>query len=129
MVNPYQSSADSEPSAPDTTTRWWWPILLGVLVTPFAMGLAVLSHGFGHGDGFADEVLFPLHRPLRCLIGSENIAAIAMYFGQFVVYGIVLALAARSRRFLIIASLVVAFHVASFILRFPIADLLISIRG
>ena len=98
-------------------------------MTPIAMGLAVLSHGFGHGDGSADDVLFPLHRPLRILLRSENIAALTLYFGQFAVYGIVLALAVRRMRFLLIASLLVAFHVASFLFRYLIADLLISARG
>ncbi|WP_164102525.1 hypothetical protein [Candidatus Laterigemmans baculatus] len=129
MRNPYEASTKIKSSDPDIPERWWWPGLFGVLATPVAMVLAVISHAFGHGDGFADDLLFPLHRPVRILLRSENVAAYIMYFGQFALYGVVLALAARRHRLLVTVSVLVSFHIASFLLRDRIADLLISVRG
>jgi hypothetical protein len=82
-----------------------------LLFTPVAMWIAVLSYGFGHGDGKADDALFPLHDAMRSLIGVIP-AERAMYFGQYPLYGVFLSLAARYRKLLIAVGLLIVFHMA-----------------
>jgi len=77
---------------------WWSPIAIGVAFTPVAIVLVVLSHGAGHGTGFWEDALFPLYRPLRILLDSDNAASISLFFTQYVTYGALVAFAIRRRR-------------------------------
>ncbi|APZ93091.1 hypothetical protein [Fuerstiella marisgermanici] len=88
------------------------------------MYCAVLSHGFGHGDGSGDDILFPLHRPLRIALNSEVTAEYIIYFTQYALYGLFLAVANR-RGWLGLGCLVmVAFHVSCYAGRYIVADIL-----
>jgi hypothetical protein len=49
MEYPYEPKFTNTTSNAVIPERWWWPILFGLLATPVAFVLAVLSHGIGHG--------------------------------------------------------------------------------
>jgi len=106
---------------------WWWPWAACVAFTPVAVALAVLSHGWGHGDGSADDVLFPLHRPLRILVG-ELPAERLIYYCQFALYGVLLSIAARYRKLALGVGCLACLHLACYLGRDGISKLIIEWR-
>ena len=91
------------------------------------MYVVVLSHGYGHGNGAGDDMLFPLHRPLRIVLNSAVTAESLIYFSQYVLYGVFLAFANRCRLFRPATIALVGFHGVCFFARDLIADLLIRV--
>lgn len=107
-----------------TGKKWWIPLALALIFTPIAIFSAVLSQGFGHGSGWADDILFPLHRPLRIAIHSENIASSIIYFLQYFAYGSFLSYALYGGYFKIAFALLIVFHVCCYYFRYWISDIL-----
>ena len=94
---------------------WWMPFIIGVFFTPLAIYIAALSWGFGHGDGFADRMLFPLKWPLWSLIG-ETPAEYMVGFTLYPVYGVILSVAYRAGRLWWASVALLAFHSVCFVL-------------
>lgn len=93
---------------------WWLPLAVGVAATPITIYVAVLSWGFGHGDGRADSVLFPLKSLLSPLLGevpAENV----VYFTQFPIYGVILAVACRVGKLAWASAAIILFHVVCYV--------------
>jgi hypothetical protein len=66
----------------------WLGALLGALVTPLALFVAMISAGAGHGDYLAARLLYPVPMLLTWITGDTitNIS-LALAFAQFPVYG------------------------------------------
>lgn len=105
--------------------KWWLPLVFSLGFTPIAIFLAIVSHGFGHGSGWADDILFPLHRPLRIAINSEVMAENLIYFFQYLIYGLFLSYASYRGRFKIALALLIVFHVCCYFSRDLISNMLI----
>jgi hypothetical protein len=74
-------------------------VAAGVLVTPAAVVLAVLSAGAGHGHYEAARALFPYTMLLTLLSGDTiTLPLIALALVQFPLYGLALGLAAGKGR-------------------------------
>ena len=101
-------------SATSKPRYWWWPFVAGVLVTPLAIYIAVISLGYGHGDGFTDRVLFPLKSVLWPLVGEVPAEYLA-YFMQFPVYGAILAAACRVGKLPWASAALIFFHFVCYI--------------
>ena len=108
--------------------KWWMPLVFLVIFTPIAIFLAVLSHGLGHGSGWADDILFPLHRPLRIAIQSWETASSVIYLLQYFVYGLLLSYTSYRGHFKIALALLIVFHVCCYYSRDLISNMLINTR-
>lgn len=110
----------------ESGSKWWMPLVFSLIFTPIAIFLAVLSQGFGHGSGWADDILFPLHRPLRIAINSWISASNLIYFLQYFAYGLFLSYASYRAHFKIALALLIVFHVSCYYSRYLIANMLIN---
>jgi hypothetical protein len=86
-------------------------VAAGVLVTPPAAGLAVLSGGAGHGHYEAARALFPYTMLLTRLTGDTvALPLLGLALVQFPLYGLALGLAAAKGRLALALALRLAAH-------------------
>jgi hypothetical protein len=98
--------------------HWKW-VVVGALITPVAVWLAVMSGGAGHGDYVSAKLLFPYSMLLTRSAGdSITSPLIGLALAQFPAYGLVgTVLASRPHRALAIVALS-ALHAAGVALCF-----------
>jgi len=63
-------------------------LLIGALITPFALGAAIASGGAGHGDYLFAKLLFPYTMLLTSLTGTITFPLIGLALVQFPLYGL-----------------------------------------
>ena len=64
-------------------------LLMGAVITPFALGAAIASAGAGHGDYLFAKLLFPYSMLLTSLTGTITYPLIGLALIQFPLYGLV----------------------------------------
>ena len=89
-------------------------IAVGILLTPVAIYLAVLSGGMGHGDYALARVLFPYSMLLTRVTGDTiSPGLIGLAFAQFPLYGVAIGWATtRNRTWQVVAPLTL-FHLVA----------------
>jgi hypothetical protein len=109
-------AAKKKPRRKKKSTNWlaWWPVALGVLVTPFAVRAAGI---FALTGPAALRMLYPFALiPAEHAFGlRESVAdavSQAMMWLQFPLYGVLLVLLARWKRMPIAIAIVAAIHLA-----------------
>ncbi len=68
----------------------WWPLLVGVVVTPIVVLLGVISGGSGHGDYVVARMLLPWATGLTEVANERwwhGTAVVVTAFAQCPVYG------------------------------------------
>ena len=63
-------------------------LLIGVVITPFAVGAAIASGGGGNGDYLFAKLLFPYSMLLTSLTGTITYPLIGLALVQFPLYGL-----------------------------------------
>jgi hypothetical protein len=97
-------------------------IIYGVLVTPPALFLAMLSTGAGHGDYLAARLLFPAPMLTTHLFGQISAPALLLAIVQFPVYGFLIGASCESGRSKLWLA-VIAYHSGMLALLFGFPDL------
>lgn len=86
---------------------WWLPLVISVLVTPFALLIGLASAGFGHGDYVWATILFPYTILTPHILGF---GAFFLAIVQFPLYGWLLSNSIRRGRLAITIGIIVAAH-------------------
>jgi hypothetical protein len=78
------------------------PIIIGVLLTPVGLLLAIGSGGAGHGDYFYAKLLYPYAMISALVFDSLVIPSLLLAVPQFPLYGALCGLAAaKGRRWMV----------------------------
>ncbi|HPF73104.1 MAG: hypothetical protein H7A20_10450 [Rhodanobacteraceae bacterium] len=86
-------------------------ILIGAVITPFAVGTAIASAGAGHGTYLLAKLLFPYSMLLTRFTGdSITNPLIGIAFVQFPIYGLVLTSPASRRALKQVVAVLVLLH-------------------
>jgi len=100
--NPYQSSVSDDPKSkrPQSRSRRsclrksLTGVAIGVVLTPIAAVLAVVSGGAGHGDYLLARLLFPYTMLLTRLTGDViTVPLVVLALAQFPIYGAIMGVA------------------------------------
>lgn len=75
------------------TTRFWKPVFISLVATPFFLLLGVTSAGAGHGTYFPAKILFPFTMLSTVVSGSITMPFILLAIAQFPLYGVAFGLA------------------------------------
>ncbi len=79
------------------TFAFWLPIIISLIVTPFALLLSIGSAGGGHEDYFWAKIFFPYTMLSTFLFESITIPFIIIAIIQFPFYGLILAFATKKK--------------------------------
>ena len=80
------------------TFGFWKPIIISLIVTPFALLLGIASAGAGHENYFWAKILFPYTMLSTFFFQSITIPFILLTIVQFPPYGFLLAVAGERKR-------------------------------
>lgn len=95
---------------------FWRPIIVGALLTPLCLLFAIGSGGGGHGDYFYAQLLYPYTMLWALRVGAIWLPSIMLAIFQFPLYGLIYALAAKKRKQVIVAIVLVIAHTFAVIL-------------
>jgi hypothetical protein len=109
-------AAKKKPRKKKKSTNWlaWWPLALGVVVTPFtvrAAGILALT-GPAALRMLYPYALIPAEHAFGLRESVADAASQAMMWLQFPLYGLLLVLLARWKRMSIAIAIVAALHLA-----------------
>ena len=93
------------------TFKFWIPVIVSIVVTPFALFLGLVSTGAGHGDYFWAQILFPYTMLSTFLFHSITAPFILLAVIQFPLYGLLLAFADERRRLGLVAIGLAVVHI------------------
>ncbi|MFO0962634.1 MAG: hypothetical protein U0625_06965 [Phycisphaerales bacterium] len=98
-------------------------LLLGIIITPFALLLAVVSAGAGHGDYVLAKLLFPFTMLSSLVFRSITVPFILLAVVQFPFYGWIVAAGSQSstrrRHLWILAGIHLAGVTLNFVVPYP----------
>ena len=83
------------------SSRFWIPVGVSFVVTPFLLFLGFVSSGMGHGNYFLAKVLFPFTMLSTVPFGRINRPFIMLALVQYPLYGLLLGVANLKREALI----------------------------
>ena len=75
------------------TFRFWKPVLISLLATPFFLFLGIASAGSGDGSYFLAKILFPFAMLSTVVSGSITDPSILLAIVQFPLYGVAFGVA------------------------------------
>jgi hypothetical protein len=101
---------------------FWKPIIVGALLTPLCLLLAIGSGGAGHGNYFYAKLLYPYTMLPALGEGAIWLPAILFAVFQFPLYGLIYALAAKRRKQAIAAIVLVIAHAFAVVLCLQLAN-------
>ncbi len=107
MQNVERAESSTDNNAP---RLWWIPFPISVLLTPLMVGISVMSFGYGHGDAWANNFLFPLYKPLTALLQNSLFAERIVYLLQFPLYGVLVSVGVRFKSALRTTCVIVLVH-------------------
>ena len=102
--------------------KYWWPVVVSLVVTPVALLLGIGSAGGGHGDYFWAKMLFPYTILSAFLFGSITVPFVLLAIAQFPLYGIGLGYATGKGQFARLASIMLVAHTAAVVALLLLAD-------
>ncbi|HEY9402260.1 MAG TPA: hypothetical protein VIQ24_06180 [Pyrinomonadaceae bacterium] len=99
------------------------PLIIGALLTPVCLLLAIGSGGAGHGDYFYAMLLYPCTMLSALVFDSITIPFILFAVLQFPLYGALFGLAAAKGRGLIASLAIIIMHATAAALCFLLPSL------
>jgi hypothetical protein len=118
----HDPSASADGISPRKVRFRGLPTVLGVLVIPAALFLAVVAAGGGHGTYYAAKLLFPWTMMSTVVTKSITQPFVVLGIAQYPFYGIVLDVARSKGRLAPAVLTLVAAHLCAIMLAFVISN-------